>query len=70
MTRSQKVNLDLLGFWASTLCAIHCAALPIILAFSALGSLQFLENPLFEGAMILIAVSLALASILPSFFKK
>ena len=67
---TQKINLDVVGFWASTLCAIHCAALPILLTFSALGSLEILENHLIEGAMLTIAVALALASILPSYLNK
>lgn len=70
MTRTQKVNLDHIGFWASALCALHCAALPILLTFSTLGGLQFLENPLIEGSMLIIAAILALASIFPSYFKK
>jgi len=67
---TQKINLDVLGFWASTLCAIHCAALPILLTFSALGSLEILENPFIEGTMLGIAAILALASILPSYLHK
>ncbi|MGB0524448.1 MAG: MerC domain-containing protein [Flammeovirgaceae bacterium] len=70
MEKTQKINLDILGFWASTLCAVHCAALPLLLTFSTLGSLEFLESPVVEGVMLIIAAGLALLSIIPSYFQK
>lgn len=66
----QKINLDHVGFWASTLCAIHCAIIPVLLTFSTLGFLSFLEHPFIEGSMLGIAVIVAFASILPSYFQK
>lgn len=64
-----SLNLDFLGFSASFLCAIHCAALPILLTFSALGSLEFLESPVFENSMIAISLVLASTSLLRGYFK-
>jgi len=62
ITKNQFVglHLDFLGFSASMLCAIHCAALPFLLTLAPLAGLQFLENPWIEYTFI--AVSLLIAS--------
>jgi len=31
----QKINADILGVWASSLCAVHCAATPLLFAAQA-----------------------------------
>lgn len=31
----QKINADLIGVWASGLCAVHCAATPLLFAVQA-----------------------------------
>jgi hypothetical protein len=57
------LNMDFIGFSASFLCAIHCAAVPFILTMSSLIGLQFLANPWIEYSMIFLSfiiVSLAL----------
>ncbi len=63
-------NKDFLGFAASFLCAIHCAALPIILAFSALSGLSFLANHTIEFVFVGVSLVLAAWSLYPSFKNK
>lgn len=46
------LKLDLIGFSASTICAIHCAAMPFIIVFLPLIGLQFIANPIVEYAFI------------------
>lgn len=65
-----STNLDFLGFSASILCAIHCAAVPLLFTLGSFGSLAFLENPLLEGTVLLIGCCLAFLSLLPGYFKK
>ena len=60
---------DHVGFSASLLCAVHCAAIPILISFSALGSLAFLAHPLVEWTFISIGLVLALLSLRPSYLK-
>ena len=67
---TQKFDLDTVGFWASALCAVHCAIVPLLLTFSTLGGFHFLEDPLLENSMLTLAIIVALFSLLPSFLQK
>ncbi|WP_233842383.1 MerC domain-containing protein [Dyella sp. 2HG41-7] len=51
---------DRVGATASFLCAIHCAALPFLLAVLPLLGLSFLGGRAFERCFVLFASSLAL----------
>ncbi|MEO8209027.1 MAG: MerC domain-containing protein [bacterium] len=54
------LKLDSIGFVASTLCAIHCAAMPFILIFLSLYGFQFISNPIVEyifiGSSVIIGI--------------
>jgi hypothetical protein len=54
---------DRLGAIASFLCAIHCAALPFVLALLPLIGLEFLADHRFERAFVLFACALALLTL-------
>ncbi|MGV6831384.1 MAG: MerC domain-containing protein [bacterium] len=62
-------TIDIIASISSLICAIHCAAVPIILSFSTLGSLQFLENPMIEWFFILLGVVFVFISLWPSYKK-
>ncbi len=64
-----SLNLDFLGFSASLLCAIHCAAIPFLLSFSTLIGLQFLANPLIELLMIFISLIIASLALIHGYRK-
>jgi hypothetical protein len=51
---------DRLGATASFLCAIHCAALPFVLAILPFVGLSFLADHAFERGFVLFASALAL----------
>jgi len=68
-SRKLGSRLDSIGMTASTLCAIHCAIVPIILTFLPLTGLGFLTNPLFEWGMIILALILGVSSIFLSYFR-
>ncbi len=53
------LHLDFIGFSASLLCALHCAALPLLLSLAPLTGLQFLDNPWIEYTLILLSVVIA-----------
>ena len=53
------LHLDFIGFSASMLCAIHCAALPFLLSMAPLAGLQFLDNPWIEYAIIFFSFFIA-----------
>lgn len=58
---------DRIGAAASFLCAIHCAALPFVLALLPLLGLGFLADHRFERAFVVFACVLALASLLSGY---
>lgn len=60
-------NLDSIGFSASFICAVHCAALPLILTGISASNLSFLTNPAFEIFMIILSVIIGTSSLLPSY---
>lgn len=71
MTKIKIKNntIDFIAISSSLICAVHCAALPIILSFSSLGSLHYLENPYIEWAFIGIGIIFVFLSLLPSYKK-
>jgi hypothetical protein len=54
---------DRVGATASFLCAIHCAALPFVLAILPLLGLSFLADHTFERNFVLFACTLALVAL-------
>lgn len=60
---------DILGFSASTLCAVHCAILPFILSFLPLFGMEFMSNPKYEWAMLISSIFLAFTSFLIGYYK-
>src|ERR1700750_374737 len=50
-----QVNWDALGVATSVVCAIHCAALPLVLTSFPLFGINILHNNFFESGMIALA---------------
>lgn len=68
-TKRLGSRLDSIGMTASTLCAIHCAIVPILITFLPLAGLGFLANPWLEWSMIILALLLGVSSIFLSYFR-
>jgi hypothetical protein len=62
-------KLDNIGMTASTLCAIHCAAVPVFFTSLPLVGLGFLANPWVEWGMIIVALVVGVWSIAGSFLN-
>lgn len=62
-------NIDFWGFLASFLCAVHCAAVPLILLFGSLGSFSWFASHEVELVFITISVVLAYWSLWTSYRK-
>lgn len=58
-----SLNLDFVGFSASLLCAVHCAALPFLLSVLPLAGLHFLHHPFIEYTIILFSFFIASKSL-------
>lgn len=63
-------HLDRIGMTASTLCAIHCALVPVFLTVLPLAGLGFLANEWVEISMIAISVVLGIVSLGMSYRKQ
>jgi len=62
-------RLDRIGMTASTLCAIHCAAVPLLITVLPLVGLGFLANPWVEWGMIILALIIGISSISLSYVR-
>ncbi|MBQ4913329.1 MerC domain-containing protein [Maribacter sp. MMG018] len=62
-------TFDIIALTSSLICAIHCAAVPILLSFSSLTSLHFLHNPLIEWSFIGLGILFVFISLWPSYKK-
>lgn len=60
---------DLLGFAGSTLCALHCSALPVLLAMGMLSGFEWMESHWVEYVFFISALVLAGSTILRSYFQ-
>lgn len=61
--------LDLLGFSASFLCAVHCVLMPLVLSMGLLGGMSWLESAWVEWSFILTTLVLASWSLFGSLSK-
>ena len=70
MKKSLKNNtIDIIAITSSLICAIHCAAIPIVLSFTSLSSLHFIENPYIEWFFIILGLLFVVTSLWPSYKK-
>lgn len=65
-----SLHIDLFGFTASVLCAIHCMALPILLTVTTWGWLEILDDPSIELSVVAASAFLATLSMVPSYFRQ
>lgn len=64
-----SVNLDIVGFAISAICALHCATLPFLLTLLPLIGFGFLAHPFFEGMIIIIGLVIGLVSLIHGFIR-
>jgi len=70
---SQKQDIrdffDKAGVVFSWVCAVHCMALPMLVAFLPLAGLTFLDNEIAEYVFIGVSILIAAISLFPSYFR-
>jgi hypothetical protein len=64
-----SLHLDLAGFFASIVCALHCALLPLLLLALPHAPLSFLNEPAAEFLMIGASFCLSLAALSSGYGK-
>lgn len=68
-SRNLHATIDKVGVWASSLCSLHCALMPLLLILLPFGSIAWLADENNELVFIFISCSLATASICWGFLK-
>ncbi|WP_412467697.1 MerC domain-containing protein [Pedobacter sp. KLB.chiD] len=68
--RLYKINLDRIGITASTLCAIHCAALPFLITVLPMWGMEFLANEAVEIAMVAVSLVIGIWSLSSAYRKQ
>lgn len=63
------LNSDKIGACASTLCAVHCLALPILVLVGAESFIQFAYTELVEKLLLGTALIIALLAFVPGYLK-
>ena len=69
VTHTLALKLDSVGFLASTLCAIHCAAMPFLLLFLTLYGFQFIASPVVEFLFISSSVIIGIFTFTHGYFN-
>ena len=64
-----SLQLDAVGFFASILCALHCALLPFLVVLLPFAELDFLLGPGAELALVGVSLIIAFASVVGSFHR-
>lgn len=62
-------KLDLIGFSASTICAIHCAIMPFIIVSLPLLGLEFIANPIIEFIILGLSLVIGLFTLRAGYFE-
>ena len=62
-------NIDLAGFIVSFLCAIHCAAMPILISWGLLSSTALESHAIFEWVIIGLSIIIASWSLFRSYIR-
>jgi hypothetical protein len=63
------VSLDTLGITASTLCIIHCMAMPFVIGMLPFLGWQFLEGKTAHHVLAAFVITFALTAVVPGYFK-
>jgi hypothetical protein len=62
-------SFDMLGIAASTICLVHCLAMPFIITFLPLLGWQFLEGKLAHQVLATFVFAFAIFGIVPGYLK-
>ncbi|MFY0252845.1 MerC domain-containing protein [Chitinophaga sp. 30R24] len=65
----RKMNLDALGIGASLVCALHCAALPLLLTILPLLGWHLTEMPLLEYGLLVFSFLVGTISLGRGYFR-
>lgn len=59
MTKNKSEKLGKWSMFLSLVCAVHCMAMPLLIAFLSVAGLSFLNSPILEGITLMASSGLA-----------
>lgn len=65
----RRVSLDMVGFSASTICAIHCLLFPALVLAGSLSAATVVHNHLFENIVLAVSGIVGILSLLPAYYS-
>lgn len=68
-TATAIVSMDALGIIASSICLVHCMALPFVVSLLPVLGLQFLEGHLAHVVLAFFVLTFAVTAVVPGYFK-
>ena len=66
--KSALRNIDIWGTTTSLACAVHCAAMPVLLSTGILSSHSWVANPMFEFAILAVTALFIYNSIIKGYW--
>lgn len=68
-SKESKSLLDRLGIWASSLCALHCLLLPILIPVLPYVSASFFADDWFEKTILSLSMIIGFWALLSGFYR-
>ncbi len=65
----RRANLDVFGFSASAVCAVHCMAVPLLLIMGAFSPAHLAHNHELESGILLVSAVIGTFSLVPSIIR-
>ncbi|WP_412971907.1 MerC domain-containing protein [Glaciecola sp. MF2-115] len=67
--KTENVVLDRIGIWVSSLCAVHCLLLPLLLPIAPLVASSFFAEVWFERMILSFSIMIGFAALFIGFHK-
>jgi hypothetical protein len=64
-----RFSWDVVGFSASTICAVHCLVVPLALMFSSVSGIEILHNHNLETFILMFSTAVGTISIIPGWYR-
>lgn len=69
MAQGNTRILDKVGIWASSLCAVHCLSLPVLLPIAPLVGASFFAQDWFERSILIVSLMVGFWAMLVGFYR-
>ena len=64
-----RFSWDVVGFSASTICAIHCAIVPLVILYTSMAGNDLVHNHTVENIILIFSATVGAISLFPAYRK-